>query len=68
VFQTAFISGDTNKAATVVLALVEPLLQKGHHSTDKNVLQLLERHFPENTTNRKKGQANKEVCSVLQKQ
>ena len=30
VFQTAFISGDTNKTATIVLSLVEPLLKKGH--------------------------------------
>jgi len=29
VFQTAFISGDTNKTATAVLSLVEPLLKKG---------------------------------------
>ena len=29
VFQIAFISGDTNKTATVVLSLVEPLLKKG---------------------------------------
>ena len=29
VFQTAFISGDTNKTATIVLSLVEPLLKKG---------------------------------------
>jgi len=29
VFQTAFISGDTNKTATVVLSLVQPLLEKG---------------------------------------
>ena len=29
-FQTAFISGDTNKTATIVLSLVEPLLKKGH--------------------------------------
>jgi len=29
VFQTAFISGDTNKTAAIVLALVEPLLKKG---------------------------------------
>jgi len=29
VFQTAFSSGDTNKTATVVLSLVEPLLKKG---------------------------------------
>ena len=28
-FQTAFISGDTNKTATTVLSLVEPLLKKG---------------------------------------
>ena len=28
-FQTAFISGDTNKTATIVLSLVEPLLNKG---------------------------------------
>ena len=30
VFQTAFISGNTNKTATIVLSLVEPLLKKGH--------------------------------------
>ena len=30
VFQTAFISVDTNKTATIVLSLVEPLLKKGH--------------------------------------
>ena len=29
VFQTAFISGDTNKTAATVLSLVEPLLKKG---------------------------------------
>ena len=29
VFQTAFISGDTNKTATIVLSVVEPLLKKG---------------------------------------
>jgi len=29
VFQTAFISGDTNKTAEIVLSLVEPLLKKG---------------------------------------
>jgi len=29
VFQTAFISGDTNKTAAIVLSLVEPLLKKG---------------------------------------
>jgi hypothetical protein len=29
VFQTAYISGDTNKTATIVLSLVEPLLKKG---------------------------------------
>ena len=29
VFQTAFISGDTNKTAAIVLSLVEPLLNKG---------------------------------------
>ena len=29
VFQTAFISDDTNKTATIVLSLVEPLLKKG---------------------------------------
>ena len=40
---------------------------QGHHSTDKNVLRLIERHFPERIPDRKKGQANKEVCSVLQK-
>ena len=28
-FQTVFISGDTNKTATIVLSLVEPLLKKG---------------------------------------
>jgi len=29
VFQTAFVSGDTNKTAAIVLSLVEPLLEKG---------------------------------------
>ena len=29
VFQIAFISGDTNKTAAIVLSLVEPLLNKG---------------------------------------
>ena len=29
VFQTAFILGDTNKTATIVLSHVEPLLKKG---------------------------------------
>ena len=29
VFQTAFISGDTNKTAAILLSLVEPLLEKG---------------------------------------
>jgi len=29
VFQTAFISGDTNKTVTIVMSLVEPLLKKG---------------------------------------
>src|SRR5215510_1156610 len=29
VFQTAFLSGDTNKTAAIVLSLVEPLLEKG---------------------------------------
>jgi len=29
VFQTAFISGNTNKTAAIVLSLVEPLLKKG---------------------------------------
>jgi len=29
VFQTAFISGDTNKTAAIVLSLVEPLLENG---------------------------------------
>jgi len=29
VFQTAFISGDTNKTAAIVLSLAEPLLKKG---------------------------------------
>ena len=29
VFQTAFISGDTNKTAAIVLSLAEPLLEKG---------------------------------------
>ena len=28
-FQTAFISGDTNETAAIVLSLVEPLLEKG---------------------------------------
>jgi len=30
VFQTAFISGDTNKTAAIVLSLVEPLLKRPH--------------------------------------
>lgn len=29
VFQTSFLSGDTNKTAAIVLSLVEPLLKKG---------------------------------------
>jgi hypothetical protein len=37
---------------------------QGHHSTDKNVPRLTERHFSE----RKEGQSFKEVCSVLYKQ
>ena len=42
---------------------------QGHYSTDKNVPRLVERHFPERIPpTEKKGQANKEVCSVLQKQ
>jgi len=42
---------------------------QGHHSTYKNVPRLFERHFPERIPpTEKKGQANKEVCSVLQKQ
>ena len=42
---------------------------QGHHSTDKNVPRLLERRFPERTPpTEKKGEVNKEVCSVLQKQ
>jgi len=42
---------------------------QGHHSTDKNVPRLLHRYFPEGIPpTKKKGQANKEVCSVLQKQ
>jgi hypothetical protein len=28
-FQTAFVSDDTNKTTAVVLSLVEPLLEKG---------------------------------------
>ena len=40
---------------------------QGHHSTDKNVLRLVERHFPERIPpTEKKGQAIKEMCSVLQ--
>ena len=39
---------------------------QGRHSTDKNVLHLVERHFPERIPpTEKKGQANKEVYSVL---
>ena len=39
---------------------------QGHHSTDKNVPCLVERHFPERIPPaERKGQANKEVCSVL---
>jgi len=42
---------------------------EGHHSTDKNVPQLVKRHFPERIPpTEKKSQANEEVCSVLQKQ
>jgi len=42
---------------------------QGHHSTDKNVPRLVERHFPERIPpTEKKGQAIKDVCSVLQKQ
>jgi hypothetical protein len=42
---------------------------QGHYSTDKNVPRLVERHFAERIPpTEKKGQANKEVCSVLQKQ
>ena len=41
---------------------------QGHHCTDKNVLWLVERQFPEIPLTEKKGQANREVCSVLQKQ
>ena len=38
---------------------------QGHHSTDKNVRRLVERHFPERIPpTEKKGQANKKVCSV----
>ena len=37
---------------------------QGHHSTDKNVPRLIETFSRKNTTDRKKGQANKEVCSV----
>jgi len=29
-FQTAFISDNTNKTATIVLSLLEPLLKMGH--------------------------------------
>jgi len=39
---------------------------QGHYSTDKNVPQLVERHFPERIPRtKKKDQANKKVCSVL---
>ena len=39
---------------------------QGHHSTDKNVQRLVERHFPERIPpTEKKGKANKEVCSVI---
>jgi hypothetical protein len=41
---------------------------QGHHSAHKNVPRLIERHFPENIPPTEKDQANKEVCSVLQKQ
>jgi len=41
---------------------------QGHHSTDKNVPRLFESHFPGKIPpTEKKGQANKEVCNVLQK-
>ena len=30
VFQTTFISGDTNKTAAIVLSLVQPFLKKGY--------------------------------------
>jgi len=41
---------------------------QGHHSTDKNVPRLLERHFPEKIPPTEKVQANKEVCNMLQNQ
>ena len=42
---------------------------QGHHSTDRNVPRLVERHFPERIPpTEKKCHANKDVCSVLQKQ
>ena len=38
---------------------------QGHHSTDKNMPRLLERHFPERIPpTEKKGHTNKEVCIV----
>jgi hypothetical protein len=40
---------------------------QGCHSTDKNVVHLFWKTLcQKNPTNREKGQANKEVCSVLQ--
>jgi hypothetical protein len=42
---------------------------QGHYCTDKNVPRLVERHFSERIPlTEKKGQANREVCGVLQKQ
>ena len=39
---------------------------QGHNATDKNVPRLVKRHFPERIPpTEKKGQSNKEVCSVL---
>ena len=40
---------------------------QGHYSTEKNVPRLIERKFPERIPPTKKGQANKEECSLLQK-
>ena len=41
VFQTAFISGDTNKTAATVLSLVQPLLNKGRMLWMDNFYNLL---------------------------
>jgi len=41
---------------------------QGHHSTDKNVLRLLERHFPERIPLTEKKARPTKRCVVLQKQ